>query len=252
MSNSYWRKLERAEHHLESLKDFLKDYNSRNLNILRQEYNEISNVSCFVAHICDDPKDSLALLIGDIIHNARASLDHLSCQLLIDDGFVPSKQTYYPFVEKTSNLNKRLKETMLSNISIEKQSYFNSNPPSKEANQSLYALHILDIKDKHKSITPVASYVHIQHLIFVPRLNLPGCGCCRMPLRHGNVFFGRIPGMLSSSDFSCESFPVFTITDDDLGFIWSDIHPEVEDNIVTQLEAILSEVKTILSHFYPS
>jgi len=252
MSNSSRLKLERAKHHLESLKDYLRDFNSRNPNVLRQEYEEKSNTSYFVVRICDDLRDSLALLIGDIIHNARASLDHLACQLLIDEGLEPSKQTYYPFVSKTSGLAKRLKDTGLDEISNERKSYFSSHPPSQEDNKLLYALHSLDNIDKHNTITPVASFVQIQSLSFDQRLDIPSVGLMRQSLHHGKRFYGNIPGKLSSSDFSCKSFSIFTISDDDLGFIWSDTLPGVEDDIVTQVEAILSEADSILTHFYPS
>ena len=251
MSNSSWLKLERASHHLESLKNCIVDYKSRNQNILRQEYDEKSNTSCFVVRICDDPSESLALLIGDIIHNARSSLDHLSCKLLIDEGFMPSIKTYYPFAVKTSDLTKKLESTGLDAISSGRKGYFSSHPPSKEANPLLYALHSLDITDKHKTIAPVASFVQIQHLDFDPSFNLPRYGPLRESLHQGRRFFGGIPGELSSSDFTCESFPVFTISDDDLGFAWSDNLPDAEDDIVAQLELILSEVEKILSHFYP-
>ncbi len=252
MSNSSWLKLERAKHHLESLKNCISEYNSLHQNVLQQEYDEKSNTSYFVVRICDNPKDSLALLIGDIIHNARSSLDHLSCQLLIDEGFKPSKQTYYPFVVKTSDLTKKLKSTGLDEISIGRKSYFSSHPPSQEANPLLFALHSLDNIDKHNTITPVASFVQIQHLVLNPHFSFPGFGSIRISLHDDARFFSGIPGKLSSCDFQCESFPIFTISDNDLGFVWSDILSEVEDDIVTQLETILSEVEIILSHFYPS
>ena len=252
MSNSSWLKLEWAKYHLERLKNCIRDYDSCNQNVLRQEYDEKSNTSYFVIRVFDDPKDSLALLIGDIIHNARSSLDHLSCKLLIDEGLTPSRRsTYYPFALKTSELNKKLKDTGLDKVSDERKEYFFSHPPSKEANPLLYALHSLDNIDKHNTITPVASFVQIQHLVFDPRLGMSMFMRNRLPLDHGMRFFGGIPGELSSSDFTCESFPVFTISDDDLGFAWSDNLPDAEDDIVAQLEIILSEVDKILSHFCP-
>jgi hypothetical protein len=244
-------KVKRAKSHLESLKVAIADYRNLNPNVLYPQHDIHADTTSWVVKISDDVKDEMALLLGDIIHNARSSLDILAYSLLLDSGLTPTRRTYFPFIGIDSDLQTKLKETGLDALPSDHLIYFGTHPPSKTSNPALYALHELDIVDKHRTIAPVASFVEIEHLVVSSSSGRMGFGSTRTPLADGRCFLGGISGQIQDSDFSCVSYPVFTISDNDLGFDWSHVFPDEKDCITNQATLLVEAASSVLSHFYP-
>ena len=244
-------KLKRAKQHLDSLESVVAEYRSSHPNALSAQYDISTGQTSWVVVINEDIRDEIALLLGDIIHNGRSSLDLLANELLTDAGLTPTRNTYYPFAENAAQLQDRLTRTGLIGLTGQALSYFSAHPPSKDQNPALYSLHALDIVDKHRTITPVSPFVEIDHLVVTTQSGPLAFGKMRMPLENGRCFLSGIPGQIQNSDFSCSSFPVFTISDNDLGFDWHHVFPNEEDCVVSQAALLLNAAETVLAHFYP-
>jgi hypothetical protein len=244
-------KVKRAKSHLESLKVAIADYRNLNPNVLYPQHDIHADTTSWVVKISDDVKDEIALFLGDIIYNARSSFDILAYSLLLDSGLTPTRRTYYPFIGIDSDLQTKLTQTGLDVLPSHHLNFFGTHPPSKTSNLALYASHVLVIVDKHRTIAPVASYVEIEHLV-VSSSSVPmGFGRIRTPLGHGRCFLGGISGQIQDSVFSCGSYPVFTISDDDLEFEWSHVFPDEKDCITKQATLLVEAANLVLSHFYP-
>jgi hypothetical protein len=181
-------KLKRAKQHLDSLESVVTEYRSSHPNALSPQYDISTDQTSWVVVIGEDIKDEIALLLGDIIHNGRSSLDLLANDHLTDAGLTPTRNTYYPFAENAAQMQDRLTRTGLIGLAGQSLSYFLTNPPSKDRNPVLYSLHALDIVDKHRTITPVTSFVEIDHLVVTAQSAPLAFRKMRMPLDNGRCF----------------------------------------------------------------
>jgi hypothetical protein len=51
------------------------------------------------AEIVEPPPPMLSVIVGDVLHNLRSSLDHLAWELVIRAGGKPGRQTYFPICD---------------------------------------------------------------------------------------------------------------------------------------------------------
>jgi hypothetical protein len=97
----------------------------------------------------------LSAIIGDVVHNLRASLDLLICDLARINGKSP-KAVYFPFCEKAHDLEAIIKRIKIQGRCGEDIAEFITTiKPYKEGNILLRTIHDLDIVDKHQALTPV-------------------------------------------------------------------------------------------------
>ena len=105
----------------------------------------------------DVPAEWSAIL-GDIIHNARASLDLLMVAVVkhCDPGRASYNHVYFPIgdskVAFETTLPKKTK-----GASADAQRIIKELKPYKGGDEAFYRLHQLDILDKHKAIIPVGA-----------------------------------------------------------------------------------------------
>ena len=78
-------KLDRGAVHLQSVQDAIVEYLNSCPGSLKCEYN-IDARALTLLEKPPAPKTTLALLVGDAIHNLRSSLDLLACELAIQPG----------------------------------------------------------------------------------------------------------------------------------------------------------------------
>ena len=104
----------------------------------------------------DDP--DWALIVGDIIHTLRSALDHIVCQLAILNGNDVSccEATYFPICickPEFKKAEKRLKH-LISAAAFARieglQPYHATDEGKRPASAFLWAIHHLDIIDKHR------------------------------------------------------------------------------------------------------
>ncbi len=101
------------------------------------------------------------LLIGDAVHNLRSALDHVAHAIVADAGLTPSRRVSFPFAQDRQELISTLRngeieaaagQTLIDLI-------VDTVRPYKGGNDALYAIHALDIVDKHKLLIPVISVI---------------------------------------------------------------------------------------------
>ncbi len=103
------------------------------------------------------------LMIGDVVHNLRSALDLMMYEMVALTGTPPSDNLYFPFRSTAKRLEEavrdpevqRLGPSVINLIVNEIKPY----PESAGGNGRLYALHQLDIMDKHKLLIPAITMV---------------------------------------------------------------------------------------------
>jgi hypothetical protein len=106
----------------------------------------------------------IPLIIGDAVHNLHSALDLAACEMVTMTGKRPSNQLYFPFGETRrdleTTLNKEIKAAGTDIVNL----ILDVIKPYKGGNDPLYALHRLDIDDKHRILIPtisIASLVNV-------------------------------------------------------------------------------------------
>jgi hypothetical protein len=95
-------KLERAEEHLDTLDARIGEYLVGKPYTSIREYDPQHDTRPAGIRITKQPPTSLALVIGDYLHNLRSGLDHLAWQLVIASGGQPSTRTEFPIYKDSA------------------------------------------------------------------------------------------------------------------------------------------------------
>ncbi len=155
-------KVKRANQHIDELQRIL-------LTFLKTDFYRL--------YIEKDPKDGqnvlkfeaikempceVSLIVGDAIHNLRAALDLMACEIVTMAGEIPNEGTGFLFRDTRDKLIKAINGRK---IKIAPRAIIDlivdTIKPYKGGNDSLCALHALDIVDKHKLLIPVASVTRL-------------------------------------------------------------------------------------------
>jgi hypothetical protein len=97
-------------------------------------------------------------LVGDIVHNLRASLDHLACLLVRANGGKVERKTCFVISDSEAAFNKAVGDALLG-ATKQAQDAVRLLKPYAGGSTRLHQLHALDIADKHHGIliTPVSA-----------------------------------------------------------------------------------------------
>lgn len=148
------RKIIRAEEHIAELKSCLARY-ARNLGSPRAETDAKSGE--LLLHFLPEPDVSvtLALILGDAVHNLRTALD-LAWYEISERFDLPLNKAKFPFRETREELESAIKGApeIIQTLRLDKF-LLDEIQPYSGGNNSLWALHRLDIEDKHRLIIPV-------------------------------------------------------------------------------------------------
>ena len=189
-----------AQHHLDTFKGHVETFLKGHQYLAIGEPD--AERGCYVARLKNPPPipaTEWALMIGDCVHNTRAALDFLAWELAGADP--EDRETYFPICltresfrstgeRRIAALHEEAR-TLIEQI----QPYHTSDPPK----HGLWALHQLDIADKHKLLTVTAVIAEVGQFSFkivegydASRLSLAICP--EVPLEHdavvGEVHFG--------------------------------------------------------------
>jgi hypothetical protein len=99
--------------------------------------------------------ESMAAIIGDIVHNLRASLDLAACDAVRAAG-KNEKQVYFPFSESEAELEEMIKRRNFDRAGTDAVDLLKSLKPYRNGNSELRLVHDLDIQDKHRALIPQA------------------------------------------------------------------------------------------------
>ncbi len=161
------QKVKRAGMHLDELKLGLKAFmDSDPFSISLDFETEPEKVTVQILKANAVPAELLPV-IGDVIHNLRSALDHLSYALVKVTGKEPSTKNEFPILDGPLTKPKFQKrfEDKLVGMNPEVMEMIRQIRPYKGGNDALWRLHRLDIVDKHQmlivalgNITAVGGY----------------------------------------------------------------------------------------------
>jgi hypothetical protein len=79
MTDSWWLKVERAEHHFKDLDVGMRGYEAKHPYRPVRKPNQNGDESHweYILEITEQPDPTLSLILGDVVHNLRTSLDHV-------------------------------------------------------------------------------------------------------------------------------------------------------------------------------
>ncbi len=143
-------KIERARRHIAELEGLLKDYGERLTTCYEAVEDDPENMRLVLSEM---PPQEIAMIAGDAVHNLRAALDILMC----DIARIRSKSTkkiYFPFAKSRESYETTLKNEV-GRLGLDVKEALLACMPYDGGNLMLKGLHDLDIADKHDMIIPV-------------------------------------------------------------------------------------------------
>lgn len=96
------------------------------------------------------------LLVGDAVHNIRASLDYLVCALAEHAGIAITAQHAYPFHRDRTRIDAEIARR-LKGLRSDVHVFVSSTRPFYGGNPPLWTLHVLDNADKHRRLLVAAA-----------------------------------------------------------------------------------------------
>lgn len=109
--------------------------------------------------------ETFALIIGDVVHNLRAALDHLANGIITAWHPRPPDRPFFPMASKREHLvaHKFLPsiETALPGA---RDLLLHKIRPANGSNESLWAFHAVDNDDKHNLILPTVTITSINNI----------------------------------------------------------------------------------------
>ena len=146
-------KLERARSHLGEVRTAINDYLSTQPFRVEHDFDQATGEEIRRLRIETPIPPSIAAVVGDCIHNARAALDHLACDAVMRNGSPLLPQNQFPVANSVETLPQEL-ERRLKGASAATIQFFCGLEPFRGATNELWRLHRLDIEDKHKLLLP--------------------------------------------------------------------------------------------------
>jgi hypothetical protein len=155
-------KVEWANHHVDILKGALNDFMKTDFYRVRIEEDvEVKGrktdppTGLVEVEITQDLPDTIPLIIGDVVHNLRSSLDLAICEMIEGLGGTPHRHTHFPIRETREEVIRAIEEGAIKGAPSDLASLLvEIMQPYKGGNDTLYQVHDLDITDKHRMVIP--------------------------------------------------------------------------------------------------
>lgn len=149
-------KVNRAKEHVRDLETLVQRFLQTNPYTIVVQDEPDTGDRVFRVKVLRKPPLELAAIVGDAIHNLRAALDLLICELVRGEGEAVMDTTGFPVAKsaeafKSGHLRK-VKGAPKEAIDLIKRA-----KPYKGGNEPLWRLHRLDIADKHRILIAVGS-----------------------------------------------------------------------------------------------
>lgn len=169
MFESVRQKLERANEHVRDLASAFKPFSHGRPHRVRIQGHIDRGVSLGISLIVvfdADLPSSIALLLGDAIHNLRAALDHATWELIGLDGGTQNRFTNLPTGDNWQNY-KPACFGMITPRSDTKQFLADLAIHDGGAGESIYKLRLRDNADKYRLVTPVAHFSSVSGVTLI-------------------------------------------------------------------------------------
>ena len=156
-------KIQRANKHIRDLNSMLSEFGDSEFYELTVEFDPIRKTN----HLRFDIDASgfttdAALITGDVLHNLRSALDILYYEVVAEG--TGTRWTRFPICDKRGDLIRRLDAALSSHqVSIGMHDFIiDTIKPYQDGNYALWALHDLNILDKHKLLIPAMQVVRFE------------------------------------------------------------------------------------------
>ncbi|WP_430422036.1 hypothetical protein [Phenylobacterium sp.] len=155
-------KIGRAAQHVAILRGEVAAFMLRRpIYLLVEPHPENKELWAWAVRVKEGVPPTWAPIIGDIVHNLRASLDLMACDVVrVANPSAPLENVYFPFAKRLEDLDLIIAKRMAL-APPEAQDLVRSMKPFPGGNDVLRGIHELDIVDKHRALLPVAG--HLRH-----------------------------------------------------------------------------------------
>jgi hypothetical protein len=154
-------KVDRAKSHIREINNNIIDYLKTKPYRVVVEQDSNSPNHLWTLRVRNEVPQNLSAIIGDAIHNLRASLDLLASDL-VDIAGENTNNVYFPFGDDLDGFERMIKKRHIDRAGENVVKIIRSLNPYKGGNELLRAIHDLDITDKHKALIPAMYYVGIK------------------------------------------------------------------------------------------
>jgi hypothetical protein len=149
-------KIERAKKHVHELIAEIKAFGAKQpYRVVTDKHPRTGDVT-YRLRIVHEIPSSWATIIGDIVHNLRAALDLLVCALVVHNGNQVKLGNGFPIAGSAKTFEAML-DRKVDGTSDEVKRFVKRLKPYETGNRPLWAIHELDVLDKHKAIVPTTS-----------------------------------------------------------------------------------------------
>jgi hypothetical protein len=101
------------------------------------------------------PPEDWPVIVGDVLHNLRSGLDILACDVLRACGRTNVRNVYFPFAKSPDTLETAIKQRRISKTRPNVVTEFRRLKPYKGGSELLYAIHELNLADKHQLLITI-------------------------------------------------------------------------------------------------
>lgn len=162
-------KVERAKEHINDLVTEIKAFVGRDPYEVRKDVEPDTGHHVYRIHIREQLPPRWGVIVGDVVHNLRSSLDLLACGLVRANGGTVTRQTGFPISDGAKEFVAGLAK--VKGVRKEALDLIKEAKPYKGGNDALWYLHRLNIADKHRLLIPVTTAD--RSLILRIKLNVP-------------------------------------------------------------------------------
>jgi hypothetical protein len=149
-------KIERAKKHVRDLASEIEAFGKTSPYAKIRETDEQAGQYIWRLKINREIPVEWAAIVGDAIHNARSALDILAWNLVLANGKKPTSRNHFP-ISESPEIFKSVGLGQIKGAGQTAIDLVERFQPYHSGNETLRALHLLDIRDKHQLIVPIGS-----------------------------------------------------------------------------------------------
>jgi hypothetical protein len=158
-------KIRRAEHHIRDLKAALEAYCRSNFCRIGIDAGGEDGKSVVRMERTRDLPNEIPLILGDAIHDLRAALDFLACDIVRSGGKQPTRYTRFVFDSSRDKLVATLEPGTLKAARPDLvELIVDTIKPYKGGDDTLCGLNDLDLDERHKLLLPVIAIVSLHNV----------------------------------------------------------------------------------------
>lgn len=173
MTPDYRLKVERAKRHIEELTQEIQAFHARRPYTIFAENDAHSDQRVWKVKVNERIPQKWSAIVGDAIHNVRASLDVLLCAVVRASGREHVNHVHFVIRETEKEFEAALPKN-IRGASPAAVALIRELKPYKGGNEALWRLHRLDILDKHQGIVPVGASYRSVDILPIARAEFAG------------------------------------------------------------------------------